>query len=215
MILSCAVIRWGQLAASSVGCDNGEGQVDCLQTVSVEQLLGTSRESGPNGAQAVIDKSFSKFPFLPLSPRELMDSGNYNNNVSLLLGYNKDEGLLHTGEAHKDPSTVTKWRSKWTDEFGPSTLLGLKDQQINKAMKNIVRKITNRYLGSVDGLTFENIDKITNMFTDGWFGYPVYEFVSRRLSNKGKIFYQNSTFQYLQLLLIYFFSICIISYVLT
>jgi carboxylesterase type B len=195
-ILLWYVIRWGQLAASSVGCDNGEAQVHCLQRVSVERLLKTSRRSGPNGAQAVVDGSFTDFPFLPLSPREIMNSGAYNNNVSLLLGYNKDEGILHTADAYKNPAIVEKWKSKWTGEFGPSTLLGLKDQQINKNSKEISRKITKHYLGSVDGVSFENIGNITKMYTDALFGYPVHEFVSRRLSNKGKIFYQNSTFQY-------------------
>ena len=123
--------------------------------------------------------------------------GKYNNNISLLLGYNKDEGILHTGNAYKDPSLIKKWKSKWNDKFGPSTLLGLKDQPINKKSKDIVKKITNHYIGSVNDLTFDNLEKMTKVYTDAWFGHPIHEFVSRRVENKGKIFYQNSTFQYL------------------
>ena len=93
--------RWGQLAASSVGCDKGEAQIHCLQSVSVDRLLKTPITSGPNGAQAVIDGSYTETPFLPMSPRDIMSSGKYNNNISLLLGYNKDEGILHTGNAYK------------------------------------------------------------------------------------------------------------------
>ena len=189
--------RWGQLAASSVGCDKGEAQIHCLQSVSVDRLLKTPITSGPNGAQAVIDGSYTETPFLPMSPRDIMSSGKYNNNISLLLGYNKDEGILHTGNAYKDPSLIKKWKSKWNDKFGPSTLLGLKDQPINKKSKDIVKKITNHYIGSVNDLTFDNLEKMTKVYTDAWFGHPIHEFVSRRVENKGKIFYQNSTFQYL------------------
>ena len=82
------------------------------------------------------------------------------------------------------------------DQFAPSTLLGLKDQPIDKVAIETAKSITKHYLGSVDGLTFDNISNITKMYTESWFGHPVHEFVSRRLSSDGKIFYQNSTFQY-------------------
>ena len=187
-------IRSGQLAASSVGCDEGDAQLHCLQTVSVKRLLKTSLSSGPNGAQAVVDGSFTDVPFLPYSPRQIMESGFYNRNVSLILGYNRDEGLLHTANAHKDPSLVKKWRLKWENKFGPNTLLGLEDQPKDKRSIDVARKITKQYVGSQDGVTFENIQKLTDMYTDAWFGYPVHDFVSRRISNTQKIFYQNSTF---------------------
>ena len=190
------MFRWGQLAASSVGCDKGEAQIHCLQSVSVERLLKTPISSGPNGAHAVIDGSFSDDPFLPLSPKEILSSGDYNNNVSLLLGYNKDEGIIHTGEVFKDTTLIKKWKSKWVDKFGPNTLFGKKDQPIDKKTKDVAEKITKHYLGSVNGVTFENIGNMTQMYTDAWFGHPVHDFVTRRVSNNRKIFYQNSTFQY-------------------
>ena len=168
----------------------------CLQSVSVERLLRTQLAAGPNGAQAVIDKPHSSSPFLPMSPKEIMRSGDYNHEVSLLLGYNKDEGLLHTGAAYKNPALVNQWRSKWLETFGPSTLLGLKDQPIDSPSREITRKIAEHYLDSIDAMTFDNISNITNMYTDSWFGHPVHDFVSRRISNKQKTFYQNSTFQY-------------------
>ena len=131
-----------------------------------------------------------------MSPKEIMSSGKYNHNVSLLLGTNKDEGLLHTADTYKNPEIVTKWRSKWMDTFGPSTLLGLKDQPIDKHSQDITKKIAEHYVGSVEALTFENIQNITNMYTDSWFAHPVHDFVSRLVSNKQKINYQNTTFQY-------------------
>ena len=146
IVLFHVIIRWGQLVASSVGCDKGEVQLHCLQSVSVERLLRTQLAAGPNGAQAVIDKPHSSSPFLPMSPKEIMRSGDYNHEVSLLLGYNKDEGLLHTGAAYKNPALVNQWRSKWLETFGPSTLLGLKDQPIDNPSREITRKIAEHYL---------------------------------------------------------------------
>ena len=196
IVLLHVIIRWGQLVASSVGCDKGEVQLQCLQSLSVERLLRTQLTAGPNGAQAVIDESHSSSPFLPMSPKEIMRSGEYNHEVSLLLGSNKDEGLLHTGAAYKNPAIVNEWRSKWLETFGPITLLGLKHESIDKHSREISRKIAEQYLYSIDSITFDNISNITNMYTDSWFGHPVHDFVSRRISNKRRTFDQNSTFQY-------------------
>ena len=138
--------RSGQLAASSVGCDEGDAQLHCLQTVSIKRLLKTELSTGPNGAQAVIDGSFTDVPFLPYSPREIMDSGLYNHKVSLILGYNKDEGLLHTANAYKDTSLMNKWRSKWAEKFGPNTLLGLEDQPKDKKSIDTISILRYQYI---------------------------------------------------------------------
>ena len=46
-------------------------------------------QNGPNSAQAVIDGEFSPDPFLPYTPKQILDSGNYNFDVRVLLGCNR------------------------------------------------------------------------------------------------------------------------------
>ena len=81
------------MAASSVGCEfSGDitEQIECLQSVPVEYFInGSAVLSGHLGAQAVVDGSFSNNPFLPMHPRDLMISGQYNSKVNVLLGCNR------------------------------------------------------------------------------------------------------------------------------
>ena len=61
----------------------------CLQQVPVEVFAESDIQNGPNSAQAVIDGNFSTEPFLPYSPSEILDSGNYNYDIRVLLGCNR------------------------------------------------------------------------------------------------------------------------------
>ena len=67
----------------------------CLQDVPVTNYTDSWIQNGPNSAQAVIDGTFSSKPFLPSTPREIIDSGNYNHNISVLLGCNRYELSLN------------------------------------------------------------------------------------------------------------------------
>ena len=95
------------------------------------------------GAQAVIDGTVSDSPFLPKSPKEILKSGDYTHNVGVLLGYNKDEGLYFTAEAHKNPSILNTWRSTWVKKLGALTLFGLNiepnlDKQTKEAILSLI-----------------------------------------------------------------------------
>lgn len=163
----------------------------------MERLLRTTLQNGPNGAQAVIDNTFSNSPFLPISPKEILKSGEYSQDVGLLLGCNKDEGLFFTAGAYQNPSILEEWRSTWAEKFVADAVLGLEGQtNFDKQTKEAINKIKKHYIGTVNELKIENINKITDMYTDAVFCHPAHDFVSRRIADKRNIFYKNSTFQY-------------------
>ena len=84
--------RWGDKVSDSVGCGslaNHEETVLCLQDVPVDNFTDSWIQNGPNSAQAVIDGGFSSNPFLPKLPLEIIKSGDYSYNVSILLGCNR------------------------------------------------------------------------------------------------------------------------------
>ena len=88
------IFRWGQFSAESVGCPNHSNenitaQVECLQNVPLYKLVYSPVQVGFNGPMPVIDGSFSKKPFLPDYPRNLMSGGEYNPHVNILLGSNR------------------------------------------------------------------------------------------------------------------------------
>jgi hypothetical protein len=84
--------RWGNKVVGVLGCDafdNEEERIMCLQQVPVEVFAVSNIQNGPNSAQAVIDGEFAPNPFLPYTPKQILDSGDYNFNVSILLGCNR------------------------------------------------------------------------------------------------------------------------------
>ena len=46
----------------------------------------------------VMDPDFSSDPFLPGNPQELLKSNEFNSDVEIIIGTNKDEGILWTIE---------------------------------------------------------------------------------------------------------------------
>ena len=60
-----------------------------VQKVPVDDFSNSYIQNGPNSAQAVIDSGFSNNPFLPSTPKEIIDSGDYNYNINILLGCNR------------------------------------------------------------------------------------------------------------------------------
>lgn len=88
------VHRWGKKASAAVGCssfDDEKELIACLRQVPAETFALSDIQNGPNSAQAVIDANFTSNPFLPKSPREILKSGIYNSNISILLGCNRWE----------------------------------------------------------------------------------------------------------------------------
>ena len=123
--------------------------------------------------------------------------GQYNQNVDILIGCNKDEGLKFTAAAYKNNSIIDQWRTEWLNwtEYdggrGYMYMLGL-DKEDDVA-NNRLDEINKEYLGSLDGMTFDNISNITNMYTDSWYCYSGHDFITRHISNVK----ENNTYQYL------------------
>ena len=92
-------------------------QLQCLQSVTVEDILNREPKDrkeypldSPLGPQAVIDGGFlpSNSSFLPMSPKMMMVMGQYNQNVDILIGCNKEEGLKFTQPAYEDNTHVMR-----------------------------------------------------------------------------------------------------------
>ena len=159
----------------------------------VKTLLECRYRTGPYGSQAVVDGTFSEKPFLPMSAKELMVSGQYNENIDLLLGCNKEDGLVFTNPIYANHSLMDEWRSQWMDGRGAFDMLGIEKQDIDDEAAGRVEEITKFYLESLEYMTFDNVTQVTKMYTDSWFCYAAYDFVSRHIANVK----QNNTYQYL------------------
>ena len=176
--------RWGQKVVESVGCgvfQNITEQIKCLQEIDVKTLASSPIQNGFNGANAVVDGKFSKKPFLPDHPKKLMESGNYNKNINLLLGCNRDEGLLFTKQIINNETGFDTLRAKWKVGYGALVLFGIENGRQNEKILEGVNNITEFYLGNLEHMNIIHTAKVTEMITDSSFCYGMHDFVSRHL----------------------------------
>merc|ERR1711962_346212 len=90
-------VSYGLELIRNLGCDNEEDVDACMQNASVEAIVENTYLHGPDGDglwQAVDDSSFTSEPFLPGAPIDLLESGEFNTEVEVILGTTKDEGII-------------------------------------------------------------------------------------------------------------------------
>ncbi len=66
---------------------------------------------------------FTKDPFVPKDPWELIESGEFNH-LPLIMGHTLDEGLLSAAFYHKNPDMVDQLVKRWDNELGPLYITG-------------------------------------------------------------------------------------------
>ena len=189
-----------------MGCESTFGatsQAECLRNLTTHAIVvehpGTFSRSqlGPKGTQAVIDGSYSENPFLPKSTVYGLKSGEYNANVDILAGSNKDDGLEFTAQLYNNTMLLELYRNRWYDpqfNFGAQNFFIVEDfRNVSKEINDKVEKATNYYMGDIQYLDLVNITHFTDMYTDAWYFFSAYDFISKHLPNVGS---GNQIYQY-------------------
>merc|ERR1712223_1654687 len=108
--------------AEKLECSEEKDILNCLEGREMEEILVHTYDLGITTCwMAVPDIDYSSEPFLIGDPEEIMSSGNFNTDVEIIIGTNKDEGILSFFDQLRDP---TKWdilRENW-DTQGPMML---------------------------------------------------------------------------------------------
>jgi len=204
--------EYGQMIAEDLNCSKNnlnstQDQLKCLQNVNVTDILSREPKNrtkypsdSPLGPQAVIDGGFlpSNSSFLPMSPKMMMVMGQYNQNVDTIIGCNKDEGLKFTKDAYLNHTVPYQWQKEWLnwteyDEGGRGYMYMLGLDKQDSVANNRLDAINKAYLGSLENMTFDNINEITSMYTDSWYCYSGHDFITRHISNVK----ENNTYQYI------------------
>ena len=170
-------IRFGNEVALVLGCLNIDihKELECLKTKSPLALLEMELADGVI-SQPVIDTDFSSNPFFPKDPMEILENGEFNTDVEILMGSNKNEGILLTefitGFDHLLFNTIT---NNW-DIWGPLLLfhkhyLEISEEDVEKAFN-----VLEHYCGTVD-VTTDHIVNMTEMFTDSYFLYGISRYI--------------------------------------
>ena len=139
--------------------------------------------------QAVPDSLFTTSPFLPAPAEELLESGQFNSEVEVILGTCKDEGLSDFSDAWLDPEFFETIRDTW-DTAGTARILGLmRFSDVTPADVEKARQIIDAYVGGVGNFTMSNIQSLIDMMTDSSMLYGVHKTIGYLLE-EGMTVYQ-------------------------
>lgn len=119
------------------------------------------------------DSSFASSPFLPAAAEDLLQNGQFNTNVEVVLGSTKDEGLGNAIGAWIDP----EWYQITQNTFDTTVtafLLGLmRESDVTEDDIAKAHQLLNFYVGGEENITETNVQGIVDMLTDSFMLYGV------------------------------------------
>lgn len=183
-------VKYGNEASALVGCLDPNTRVACLRRKKVSEVM-TMDIRNELFSQPVVDGHFTSDPFLPDDPKQLIRKGKYHQDVEILLGFNEEEGHMVTSIFEAFPLLYSAMAAGWP-VLGPFSLLGKHHTEMSEHDVHIVNKILVEYVGNVSAIKAENIEKITNMFTDSFFSYGINKFLDLHLPKS-----RTKTYQYI------------------
>ena len=171
--------KYSRLSGDLYGClwSDVDRLLSCMQSVSAESLAGLNDAILIN-LKPNEDGEFNSDPFLPVSPMEALRTGAYNQNVSVMIGSNKDDGIILTSLLVTNPIMYFVYRSFWT-LMAPGILFHRPIDETTDEDKANVVALADFYIGGTANMNSDNYANITQMFTDAFATYAVECFVQR------------------------------------
>jgi len=119
-----------------------------------------------------VQDTFCSDPFLPLAFNQAVESGKFQN-VPVIIGSCKDEGLILSAPFYKDQERWNLLRKQWT-EWAPLIFFNDERDLATEATRDIANEIGEFYFGKdVDISTLEgneeNLTKLTQMYSMSYF----------------------------------------------
>ena len=185
-------LMYSDMFSKALSCDQDEETLLCLQDQDILDILALTdmTDGSINDAwQPVPDIGFISDPFLPGDPEKLMESGQFNTEVEVILGTNLDEGIFMLLNVLFDPSLWEGFRNNF-DIYGPKSLFNIgiaadiTDEDVNKA-----HRIAEYYIGSIDNINEEHKQGMFDMYTDSLFLYGTHKTINY-LTKHGVTVYQ-------------------------
>ena len=150
-------LKYGEMLKTALQCD--QLPLHCLQSKSIEEILNVM-SLGYNNApfptaliwQPVPDADFISDPFLPEYPEQLLESGQFNTDIDVIIGTNADEGLLVCSNVIQNPCLWPAYQERF-EIGGTKTLFGIaEDSDINSEDTQNMKNLVEFYFGSTNGI---------------------------------------------------------------
>ena len=75
--------------------------------------------------------NFTSDPFLPKSPWEIIEAGEFNQ-IPIIMGSNSEEGLLSALSIYDNEKMIAELASRWDNFYGPLVIFNRYDKNILK-----------------------------------------------------------------------------------
>ena len=167
-------LKWHQEFIEKLGCGEEVDSLECLENVEADKIndigLNMTYTIGASVWSLMPDMDFTQTPFMPGNPETLLSDGHFNKDVQVIIGFNKDEGVLwFAGQV----AGVTSW-DDYKDTFdttGTKVLFEIPGNDIPQDLVDKAHKILEGYIGSIDNINEEHAQDLIYMGTDGRFTY--------------------------------------------
>ena len=189
-------VKFGNEISLLAGCWHlfTENRLACLREVPAVTLSLLDFENGVI-SQPVDDSSYASDPFFPVPVVEAWTSGQFHAGVDLLIGCNREEGLLLTQLFLLDPTALVPFINTDWDVWGPLLLLHKHALETQAEDTALAHTILETYTGTTaQQVTMEHLANLTDMFTDTYFMYGTHRLLAHHLEySSGRLFtYVNS-----------------------
>ena len=165
-------LKWHQDFIEKLGC--GQDTLECLENVEADKIsdigLNMSYTIGASVWSLIPDMDFTQTPFMPGNPETLLSDGQFNTDVQVIIGFNKDEGVLwFAGEV----AGLTSWDDykNTFDTIGTKVLFEIPGNDIPQDYVDKAHEILEGYIGSFDNINAEHAQDLIYMGTDARFTY--------------------------------------------
>ena len=164
-------LEYASKSFEAMECDSEEDNLKCLQNKDIFDILQLSYLVEGNLMWVPVNDNKTSNPFVPGNPKDLLKNGEFDKNIEVILGTNADEGLLFIFNLILDPTGWENFRNNF-DILGPKLLFNIANpRDITPTDVQNALTIAEYYLGSIDNLNENHLDRIIDMFTDAGFLY--------------------------------------------
>jgi len=188
MFLSNLLCTPGDLA-----CIQSKSMVDIINNTYVLDIQGDALGNFGTAWMPVMDADFTEDSFLPGNPQDLLNSGEFNSDVEIIIGSNRDEGLLWMLGEMFYSSQYEAMAAGW-DMYGPMRIFNIADpDDITAEDVEKARAILKFYTGG--SFNQGHLTNLVELFTDSFALYGVFQTMEAFVAQNMKVFHYILTYE--------------------
>jgi carboxylesterase type B len=201
-IPSHKALQYSQIFSANLHCPQGD--LACLQSKESSEVImqtflldipGNALENFGTAWMPVMDAEFTEESFLPGNPQDLLTSGQFNSDAEIIIGSNRNEGLLWMIGEIFDDSLYANISADW-DMYGPMRIFNIADpnditpDDIEKA-----RAFLKFYTGEEGSFEKQYFENLVDMFTDSFALFGIHQTMKAFVANDMKVFHYILTYE--------------------